>query len=362
MIKTPHGISPPIAVNRGTIQGDSLSPFLFLVYLEPLLRWLTVGGRGYQPGSLPPNSNVNCAYFAYADDLNAMADNHKQLLVHAEKISQYATWGNLIVSPTKTSVTGILYQSHPDKPTDPAMLKRRLNEVTIQGHHMPFHDPTKPFTILGVEFTMNLNWDAQYKTMLTTVTDKCRNLQRSDARPNQVQRIVESCIKGKIKYGLALMCYSMDQLETVNKKVDTALKKAFRLPIGAPTAFIRETTSRAGLGHHSLIADCSYTANKSLTTALNHDGKLGALTRALIELQLKLLTHPQSHKHGNIPKYAFRVRQLIICHRAGHFFMKDYEKVLQLPDFQSFDYMLDQWTFMKNSNIKPIVPSSRCKL
>ena len=128
---------------------------------------------------------------------------------------------------------------------------------------------------------MNLNWDAQYKTMLTTVTDKCRNLQRSDARPNQVQRIVESCIKGKIKYGLALMCYSMDQLETMNKKVDTALKKAFRLPIGAPTAFIRETTSRAGLGHHSLIADCSYTANKSLTTALNHDGKLGALTRAL---------------------------------------------------------------------------------
>ena len=174
MIKTPHGTSPPIPVDRGTIQGDSLSPFLFLVYLEPLLRWLTVGGRGYEPGSLPPNSNFNCAYIAYADDLNAMADNHKQLLVHAEKISQYATWGNLIVSPTKTSVTGILYQSHPDKPTDPAMLKRRLNEVTIQGHHMPFHDPTKPFTILGVEFTMNLNWDQSINQSITTQDQQCQ--------------------------------------------------------------------------------------------------------------------------------------------------------------------------------------------
>ena len=94
------------------------------------------------------------------------------------------------MSPTKTPVTGILFQSHPDRPTDPAVLKCRLNKVAIQGHNMPFHDPTKPFTIVGVEsFTMNL-WDAQYKTMLSTITDKCKNLQLSDARPNQVQRIL----------------------------------------------------------------------------------------------------------------------------------------------------------------------------
>lgn len=37
--------------------------------------------------------------------------------------------------------------------------------------------------------------------------------------------------------------------------------------------------------------------------------------------------------------------------------MKDHKKVLQLPDLKSFDYMLDQWTVMKNPNITPIVPS-----
>lgn len=44
--RTPFGLTDPIQVDRRTLQGDYLSPFLFLVYVEPLLRWLHCGGRG----------------------------------------------------------------------------------------------------------------------------------------------------------------------------------------------------------------------------------------------------------------------------------------------------------------------------
>ena len=45
-IRLPSGGSTDlIPVERGKIQGDTLSPFLFLLYLEPLLRWLHVGSK-----------------------------------------------------------------------------------------------------------------------------------------------------------------------------------------------------------------------------------------------------------------------------------------------------------------------------
>eukprot|EP00983_Pelagomonas_calceolata_P083474 1156169-Pelagomonas_calceolata.AAC.3 len=50
-VRLPSGRSiAKIPVGRGTIQGDTLPPFLFLLCMAPLLRWLYVGGRGYKHG------------------------------------------------------------------------------------------------------------------------------------------------------------------------------------------------------------------------------------------------------------------------------------------------------------------------
>jgi hypothetical protein len=46
---TIHGNTIPFPIYRGTIQGDTLSPFLSAIIIEPLLRWLADKIRDYKP-------------------------------------------------------------------------------------------------------------------------------------------------------------------------------------------------------------------------------------------------------------------------------------------------------------------------
>jgi hypothetical protein len=72
---TPYGSTPSIDINRGTLQGDTLSPFLSTLSLEPFLRWPTLGSRGYLPST--PATNVDSTEptdtypgHGFADDLS----------------------------------------------------------------------------------------------------------------------------------------------------------------------------------------------------------------------------------------------------------------------------------------------------
>ena len=64
------GKTKPIPIQRGTIQGDTLSPYLFIIFLEPLLRWLERGNNGYTFGT----SKITINSAAYADDLASLTN------------------------------------------------------------------------------------------------------------------------------------------------------------------------------------------------------------------------------------------------------------------------------------------------
>ena len=68
---TNFGTTRPIQISRGTIQGDTLSPYLFIIFLEPLLRWLEKDNLGYHFTT----STTTCTTTAYADDLAIVTDN-----------------------------------------------------------------------------------------------------------------------------------------------------------------------------------------------------------------------------------------------------------------------------------------------
>ena len=61
-VRPPAGITAPVCVERGVLQGDTLLPFLFNGFMEPLARWLQAGGRGYilTVALKPPKQHPKC--------------------------------------------------------------------------------------------------------------------------------------------------------------------------------------------------------------------------------------------------------------------------------------------------------------
>jgi hypothetical protein len=112
MVLTPFGPTKSFPITRGTLQGDTLSPLLFLLYIELLLRWLHTGGRGYRFGTQSDIENdINhMAAGAYADDLTVTTRNIEDMQIQSNKITAYCKWAKLKINPSKCAVTAGLYQ------------------------------------------------------------------------------------------------------------------------------------------------------------------------------------------------------------------------------------------------------------
>ncbi len=146
----------PIKIKRGTIKGNTLSPLLFLTYIEPLLRWLQSGGRGYKFGCLSKSMHADhtTSASAYADDMFAAALSATDLARQAEKMLAFENWSGMAVNVKKCVVTGILWGQARRNGSDKVlsskmieMLQQRLGMVKMCNTPIPFlhpHTPTDP--------------------------------------------------------------------------------------------------------------------------------------------------------------------------------------------------------------------------
>ena len=90
---TIHGNTAPLPIYRGTLQGDTLSPFLFTIFMESLLRWLDVGSRGYTSTYQPHKSTSTIITYddhGYADDVSITAGSIQDLKIQLKNFTYSA--------------------------------------------------------------------------------------------------------------------------------------------------------------------------------------------------------------------------------------------------------------------------------
>ena len=322
-VSTPFGDTDNIKVKRGTIQGDTLSPYLFLIFIEPLLRWLQHGGRGYAPGCLaeaPLTRTV--AALAYADDLQALTGNLSNLKLQAEKVERFSCWSGMEVNARKCAASAILH-GHASAglvkcPDDDKAIRSRLDgQIKIGEGIVPYLPPDQPYKYLGILLTLTLNWGYQYKASLAMVIEQSLKLQTSFATPSQKLQVFRSKIIAALRYVFSTTAFSPMDIKRLDAVMTRFTKRAVGLMGCTPNALIHEDVQKGGLGMTSLLHPYVHEQATTIVKSLHDNSRLGSITKYMVMKQIKMLGMLPGTQSWQEARYCSLARKLAFMQEAG---------------------------------------------
>ena len=328
-IKTEHGRTREIPIERGTVQGDTLSPLLFLIFIDPLLRWLRVGGRGYKFQSIKTEherETHSVAASCYADDLAAATTCAEDMHIQCGKVEAYARWGGMGVNVDKCAVSAILHgharaDASLGTPTSKcyrAKVQRMTQgQFKIDGKAIPVLLPTQAYKYLGVHITLTLDWHEQTAHLQKEIQERANNIVASRATPDQKIRIIKQLLHPAIAYSLSTMAYTSADLAKLDSIISSAARRCYNLPNYMATQGVLAPPEEFGLGLGSVREMQAARAARCLTLSLNETGRLGAATRALLELQVLRNGQPELRHVDRGGQYLVTLRQLAVTQAAG---------------------------------------------
>jgi hypothetical protein len=172
---TPYGPTPSININRGTLQGDTLPPFLFTLLLEPVLRTLTIGSRGYFPGAHTTNVDptepmaTNPGH-GFTDNLSLATGSPTNMTIPLMKPPRFSAYICMAVNVRKCCITGALWsKGNALSLANPTLHASRMqkHDVTINTCNSPIPsiDPSESYRVLGVELNTTLTFTNHWREL-----------------------------------------------------------------------------------------------------------------------------------------------------------------------------------------------------
>jgi hypothetical protein len=283
------GAPPRVAWRRGTLQGDTLSPLIFLLFLEPLLQMLQAGCDGYQPGCGNHPANLRsrdrpgqgCSS-AYADDLLLFARSLAGLKTALAKVAAFCDWTCVSVNASKCAITA----TEPRPPTAACSLKARCEQLTISGEKVPFRTEKQAYKYLGIPTTLTMANSHHFQRLYNEIS---RRLDQLDATPlfaSDARRCIESLVVSTIAYSLPLCLLSPAHLDTLQRRLSKSFRHIYGLPRGIAREALYYPEKNGGLAFTNLAALSAAAVAESSFSALTDPGRLGCLSRALVRTQL----------------------------------------------------------------------------
>jgi hypothetical protein len=200
--------------------------------MEPLLRWLAVGSRGYKPTYQPHKSLSTIITYddrGYADDVSIMAGSIQDLKIQLKKLHLFCQYTGLQLETSKCEATGSLWGlGNPLNNKNQHILQEQINSITFtDGTHIKYLPPNKSYKMLGVHINPMLDFREHFLHITKDAKKLVKALAKRKLSPPLKSLAIEQLLKSKY-HATHLGFFNERQLTTI----DGILNKAMRQVIG----------------------------------------------------------------------------------------------------------------------------------
>ncbi len=212
--------SDPVLHGKGLREGSILSPFLFSLYVEDLVRCLLACGFGPRVGLLL------LPILLYADDAVLIATSVAELQAMLLILQWWCRRWRLQLNPEKCAA--MVISRHRQQGT----VRVRINNIGLKT--------SQSFKYLGVVVSSDLSWDAHINYVRQRVLHRLgfvRNLRRLGATPAQLRLVYSSYIRPVIDHASpAWFPFTSQRQRTALQQLQNyAARSILGLPSSAPS-------------------------------------------------------------------------------------------------------------------------------
>jgi hypothetical protein len=277
------GETKPIHMQHGTIQGNTLSPYLFIIFIEPLLRWFQRGSNGYKFKT----SDATISSAAYADDLFALTHTLPSIQTQLYKLDKFCRWSGMDLGISKCAITGCPNKSKMNPPNFKTFITTQNIHYRNQPN-IPILHQDEPYIYLGIQLVPSLKWKLQIHITTTKLTNQCKQLTTCLLTIKQKMHMTDTVIRAGITYSFYVIPYSLPALKKLDKKLILLQKKICGLPNCTPNITMQLPHGSFGMQAFSLQNAYLRCIGEQLKEALNDTSKLSIIYRGLTHFILAI--------------------------------------------------------------------------
>lgn len=312
-VSTPFGETCDIRVGRGCRQGCVLSPLVFDLFVNLLLRHLNASGVGAQ---ITDRRTIN--HKAFADDVGMVVNSPAAAQNLLDRLAAFCRWSGMEVNMLKTQATAIDFSTM-DIPSDLLiestteahhLLNRRSKardvcSLTFDGERIDFVPPSSPFCYLGFDLTLTCSWSAEVARIKRKTVQLCEVLDKHKYTESQGLYLFQCSAISTFRYSIGVAAWSDKDLFELTLLWVRAFKNALHLSRSVARSLVLYPREQGGMqritpftvGFKELGVHLSRCAMYQDSLSLQLDSVIqhaldSTLTVDLADLQSEARSHP----------------------------------------------------------------------